>query len=162
MQFYRDLGFLVMGSRLRRLSETFIQEVNQAYAQQGIAFDASWFPVFYFLSQQDEVSIKDIADALNVSHSAMSQLVSALQKKGLVKSVVSAADARRKVITLTAKGKKLLEQIQPVWRALETAMAGLAASGKESAKILQALTQIEKALEQESLVNRITQALPND
>jgi DNA-binding MarR family transcriptional regulator len=162
MQFYRDLGFLVMGSRLRRLSETFIQEVNQAYAQQGIAFDASWFPVFYFLSQQDEVSIKDIADALNVSHSAMSQLVSALQKKGLVKSVVSAADARRKVITLTAKGKKLLEQIQPVWRALETAMADLAASGKESAKILQALTQIEKALAQESLVNRITQALPND
>ncbi len=160
MQFYRDLGFLVMGSRLRRLSETFIQEVNQAYAQRGIAFDASWFPVFYFLSQQDEVSIKDIADALNVSHSAMSQLVSALQKKGLVKSVVSVADARRKVITLTAKGKKLLEQIQPVWRALETAMAGLTASGKESAKILQALTQIEKALEQDALVNRITQALP--
>ena len=65
--------------------------------------------MFYILSQKQEVSIKEISDELYVSHSAISQLISSLQQKGLIKSVVSKKDARHKAITFTAKGTRLLQ-----------------------------------------------------
>lgn len=156
MNFYQDLGFLVFGSRLKRLGDAFIKDVNRIYKNHKIQFDASWFPVFCILSQKNEVSIKEISTSLKVSHSAISQLVSSLQEKGLIKSVVSKKDARNKHITFTAKGEKLLLKIQPVWQALEKAMNELAEeSGSSSKKILKALTGIESGLKQKSFFDRI-------
>ena len=156
MNFYQDLGFLVFGSRLKRLGDTFINDVNRIYKNHKVQFDASWFPVFYILSQKHEVSIKEISDSLKVSHSAISQLVSSLQEKGLIRSVVSKKDARHKHITFTAKGEKLLEKIKPVWEALEKAMNELAEeSGSSSKKILKALTGIETGLSEQSFFDRI-------
>jgi DNA-binding transcriptional ArsR family regulator len=106
VNFYQQLGFLVFGSRLKRLGDTFIGDVNRIYKKHRIQFDASWFPVFYILSQKKEVSIKEISDELNVSHSAISQLVGSLQQKGLIRSVVSKADARPPVDNFYCKGRK--------------------------------------------------------
>ncbi len=155
MSFYQDLGFLVFGSRLKRLGDTFINDVNRIYKVLDIEFDASWFPVFYFLSQSNEVSIKEIANELKVSHSAVSQLVSGLQQKGLIKSVVSKKDARHKAVTFTAKGKKLLQKLLPVWDALEKAMDELAGSSPDGKKILNALSGIENGLQEKTLFERI-------
>ena len=155
MNFYQDLGFLVFGSRLKRLGDTFINDVNRIYKDHKIDFDASWFPVFYILSQKKEVSIKEISDSLNVSHSAISQLISSLQDKGLIKSIVSKKDARHKAITFTAKGEKLLQKIQPVWNALEKAMNELVKESTSSKKILKALTTIETGLQDKNLFERI-------
>ena len=159
MNFYRDIGFLVFGSRLRRLSEQFLNDVNRIYRHHKIEFDASWFPVFYLLAQKEEVSIKNISDALSTSHSAASQMVASLQQKGLIKSAVSKKDARHKVITLTAKGEKLLQKIKPVWNALQKAMEELAMEDAKSKKILEALSATEQSLEKKSLYERIEQHL---
>ncbi|MEO8712549.1 MAG: MarR family transcriptional regulator [Parafilimonas sp.] len=155
MNFYKDLGFLVFGSRLKRLGDTFINDVNRTYKDHKISFDASWFPVFYILSQKKEISIKEIADELNVSHSAISQLISNLQQKGLIRSVVSKKDARHKAITFTAKGEKLLQKIKPVWNALEKAMEELVEESSTSKKILQSLTAIEAGIKNKNLFERI-------
>jgi DNA-binding MarR family transcriptional regulator len=155
MNFYQDLGFLVFGSRLKRLGDTFINDVNRIYKDNRIDFDASWFPVFYILSKKKEISIKEIADDLKVSHSAISQLISSLQNKGLIKSVVSKKDARHRVITFTAKGEKLLQKIQPVWNALEKAMNELAEESAHSKKILKSLTGLESGIKEKSLFERI-------
>lgn len=159
MNFYQQLGFLVFGSRLKRLGETFINDVNRIYKNHKIPFDASWFPVFYILSQKKEVSIKEISGELNVSHSAISQLVSSLQKKGLIQSVISKKDARHKAITFTAKGEKLLERIKPVWNALQKAMTELTDQNLHSKKILSALTGLEKSVQQKNLFERIEEHL---
>jgi len=156
MNFYQDLGFLVFGSRLKRLGDIFINDANRICKEHKIEFDASWFPVFYILSRKKEISIKEISDSLNVSHSAISQLINNLQQKGLIKSVVSKKDARHKAVTFTAKGDKLVQKIQPVWNALEKAMNELAeSSGSSSKKILKALTGIESGLKQKSFFDRV-------
>ncbi len=155
MNFYQDLGFLVFGSRLKRLGDTFINDINKVYKDHKIDFDASWFPVFYILSKKKEISIKEIADELKVSHSAISQLTSSLQEKGLIKSVVSKKDARHKAITFTAKGEKLLQKIKPVWNALEKAMNELVEDSASGKKILKALTTIETGLQNKDLFERI-------
>lgn len=155
MNFYKDLGFLVFGSRLKRLGDTFINDVNRVYKDHKLPFDASWFPVFYILSQKNEISIKEISDELNVSHSAISQLISNLQHKGLIRSVVSKKDARHKAITFTARGEKLLQRIKPVWNALEKAMKELVEESSSSKKILQSLNTIEAGIKNKNLFERI-------
>lgn len=155
MNFYQSLGFLVFGSRLKRLSDTFLSDVNRIYKSHNISFDAAWFPVFYILSEQEQVTISDIATRLEVTHSAASQLLSNLQEKGLVKSEVPASDARKKVVRFTPKGKKILDQVLPVWTALQQAMEQLIGEGAHSSKVLEALAEMEAGLAREPLLNRI-------
>ena len=155
MSFYSSLGYLVFGSRLRRLSEYFLMEVNKVYEQRGIGFDASWFPVFYILSRQQPIPLIDIAEQLEISHSAVSQLVTSLKKKGLVKTAPCPDDGRRQLVMLSKKGAELLHQVQPVWEAITQAMAELADSNRQSRQLLEAVTQVEAAVQQESLSARI-------
>ena len=155
MNFYQSLGFLVFGSRLKRLSDVFINDVNNIYKKHRIPFDASWFPVFYILSTKKQITIREISEELNISHSAASQLISGLQQKGLLTSVQSKTDGRKKAVSLTVKGEKLLLKIKPIWYALEQAMEQLATEGKESKKILKSLEEIEKNLNQKTILNRV-------
>jgi len=155
MNFYQSLGYLFFGTRLKRLSEAFLNDVNKVYKKNKISFDASWFPVFYLLSEHGEVSIRYISDELRISHSAASQMVSSLQQKGFIKSTVSKTDARHKAVTFTAKGQKLLQKVQPVWAALQEAMEELGNETAQSKKILDALTAIENNLQKAGVYERV-------
>src|ERR1700712_809394 len=122
MNFYESLGYLVLGSRLRRLSESFLSEINKTYQAAGIDFDASWFPVFYLLSKNESLSIKELSDITGVSHPAASQLVTNLKNKRLLKTTTCANDGRRQLVQLTKAGHALLAQILPVWEAITSTM----------------------------------------
>lgn len=161
MSFYASLGYLVFGSRLRRLSEYFLMEVNKVYEQSGIAFDASWFPVFYILSRQQNIPLIDIAEQLEVSHSAVSQLITGLKKKGLVKTAPCPDDGRRQLVMLSKKGEELLQQVQPVWVAITEAMKGLTEEHKQSRLLLEAVSQVESAVQETSLSMRILASMKN-
>jgi len=161
MSFYASLGYLVFGSRLRRLSEYFLMEVNKVYEQSGIAFDASWFPVFYILSRQQNIPLIDIAEQLEVSHSAVSQLITGLKKKGLVKTAPCPDDGRRQLVMLSKKGEELLQQVQPVWAAITEAMKELTEEHKQSRLLLEAVSQVESAVQETPLSMRILASMKN-
>src|ERR1700679_533434 len=122
MNLYQSLGYLVLGSRLRRLSDNFLSEINRAYQNEGIDFEASWFPVFYLLSKNDALSIKELSEQTEVSHPAASQLIANLKNKNLVTTVTCADDGRRQLVTLTAKGRNLLNNVLPIWDAVLASM----------------------------------------
>ncbi|WP_143305340.1 MarR family winged helix-turn-helix transcriptional regulator [Chitinophaga vietnamensis] len=159
MSFYSSLGYLIFGSRLRRLSEYFLMEVNKVYEQKGIAFDASWFPVFYLLSREQSMPMIDIAEQLEISHSAVSQMVNNLKKKGLMKTAPCKDDGRRQLVAFTKKGEELLHQVQPVWKAITAAMEQLVEEHKQSQQVLAAIAQIEQSVQQSSLSERIKSQL---
>ncbi len=160
MAFYEQTGVLVFGSRLRRLSESFLADVNRIYKFHGIPFDASWFPIFYLLSGEESLSIRDLSEALETSHSAASQLVSKLQEKGLLKTVADKSDARRKKVAFTAKGQKLLKQVKPIWKAVQAAMDELLQESPENRQFMAAIWSTEQSLAQQSVFNRIEKHLP--
>src|ERR1700710_1276517 len=139
MNFYESLGYLVLGSRLRRLSEAFLSEINKTYQAAGIDFDASWFPVFYLLSKNGSLSIKELSDITGVSHPAASQLVTNLKAKKLLKTTTCADDGRRQLVQLTKAGHALLERILPVWDAISRAMGELVADDTECKQLLSAI-----------------------
>jgi DNA-binding MarR family transcriptional regulator len=160
MAFYQQTGVLVFGSRLRRLSESFLTDINQVYRRLGIPFDAAWFPIFYMLAQEESLSIRDISEALETSHSAASQLVTKLQEKGLIRSVTDRSDARKKKVAFTPKGQKMLRQVRPVWAAVQSAMDELLEESEPSSHLMTAIYETEKALQRESILQRIEKQLP--
>jgi len=144
MNFYQKLGPLVFGTRLKRLSDYFLSEVNQVYASRGIPFEASWFGIFYLLGNQTELSIFEIAEQLEVSHSAISQLVKSLTEKGLLTLQPSSHDGRKKVIHLSKSGEELLQKIKPIWVALDKTMTDLL----DKNKVLEQIFQLENKFDE--------------
>ena len=159
MNFYEELGYLVLGSRMRRLSEAFLSEINKTYQAAGIAFDASWFPVFYLLSKKESISIKELSDTTGVSHPAASQLVTNLKNKKLLKTTTSSTDGRLQLVQLTKAGRSLQEQIIPVWEAIRQTMEELVHSDAESEHLLAAITAVEKSFRALSLSEKISEKL---
>jgi DNA-binding MarR family transcriptional regulator len=159
MNFYESLGYLVLGSRLRRLSESFLSEINKTYQAAGIDFDASWFPVFYLLSKNGSLSIKELSDITGVSHPAASQLVTNLKAKKLLKTTTCADDGRRQLVQLTKAGHTLLAQILPVWEALSCTMEELVADDTECKQLLSAITALENKFRGASLSEKIGEKL---
>lgn len=159
MNFYQSLGYLIFGSRLKRLSEYFLSEINEVYKKENIDFDASWFPVFYLLSQHQPVSILELSETMIVSHSAASQLVTTLKKKHLVFSSKNAADGRKQEIRLTVKGEELLKRLMPVWEAITDALIEKIESRKESKALLKVLSAAENALQEIPLAETIRKKL---
>jgi DNA-binding MarR family transcriptional regulator len=159
MNFYEELGYLVLGSRMRRLSEAFLSEINKTYQAAGIPFDASWFPVFYLLSQNESLSIKELSEAIGVSHPAASQLVANLKSKKLLKTTTSSDDGRRQLVQLTKTGRALLEKIIPVWDAVKLTMEELVDSNPESRHLLAAISGVERSFRAVSLSEKIGRKL---
>lgn len=149
----------MLGSRLRRLSESFLSEINRAYQNEGIDFDASWFPVFYLLSKNDALSIKELSEQTEVSHPAASQLITNLKNKNLVTSATCNDDGRRQLVTLNGKGRALLADVLPVWDAVLSAMIELAALEEQSRNLLPAIGALENIFKQHSLSNKIADLL---
>jgi len=159
MNFYEELGYLVLGSRMRRLSEAFLSEINKTYQTAGIPFDASWFPVFYLLSKNESVSIKELSDSTGVSHPAASQLVTNLKNKKLLKTTTSSADGRLQLVQLTKTGRALLEQIMPVWDAIKVTMEELVHTDPGSEHLLAAISGVERSFRAMSLSEKIGEKL---
>jgi DNA-binding MarR family transcriptional regulator len=161
MNLYQSLGYLVLGSRLRRLSESFLAEINRAYQNEGIDFDASWFPVFYLLSKNDALSIKELSEQTEVSHPAASQLIANLKNKNLVTSATCTDDGRRQLITLTDKGRALLNDILPVWDAILQSMDELVTTSSGSEQLLPAIGAMENIFKENSVAEKIGAKLSN-
>jgi DNA-binding MarR family transcriptional regulator len=161
MNLYQRVGYLALGSRLRRISESFLSEINRAYQQEGIEFDASWFPVFYLLAQHDTLSIKELSEQIEVSHPAASQLITNLKNKGLLTSTTDAVDGRKQQVTFTPKGRELLAQIKPVWEAVEKSMNEMMDSELGCKELLPSIKALESALQSYPLANRISRNISN-
>ncbi|NJL35651.1 MAG: GNAT family N-acetyltransferase [Leptolyngbyaceae cyanobacterium SM1_4_3] len=112
MDFYSQVGKVALGSRLRRLSETFTEDAARIYALCETNLDPKWFPVFYVLSHQESASITEIAQKIGHSHPSVSQIVKEMSKKGLVKLGKSAEDGRVSVVKLSNTGKQLIPNLE--------------------------------------------------
>lgn len=151
MNFYESLGFLVFGSRMRRLSETFLVELNKVYYNLAFDFEASWFPMFFLIASQQPVSLNEIASQLEISHSAVSQLASVLKKKGLITAVKSQIDERKQLLALSKAGLALHVELSPVWVAIAETMQSLFTENQESANLLEAISLLEARLQSGNL-----------
>lgn len=157
--FYKTTGALILGTRMKRLSEKFLQEINLVYKDENMPFEPSWFPIFYLLRKGEGLSLTDIAMELDVSHSAISQMVQNLKKKGLLDELADPYDGRRKNICLSKKGQALLAQVKPIWWAMEQAVTEIL--GEENRLIFfKQIGELEKVVQNNILSRKIISNIP--
>lgn len=108
------------------------------------------------LGRSGPMTIRQLAAGLHVTHSAMSQTVSALRRDGLVRTVTG-SDARTREVALTGKARELVPFLEAEWRATERAVAEL--EDEIPYPLSQVVKDIESALAQRSFHDRIVASL---
>lgn len=148
-----SLGSLAMSSRLKRLSEKFFQDVHEIYKMHDFDFEPKWFPVFHLLHTEGKNSIGAIATKLGITHPAVNLTVNELEKKGLVVSSQDKRDGRKRIVSLSVKGKKLAADLEPLWERIRAAADDLLADA--GGKFLKEIEALENNFATKSVKERM-------
>lgn len=144
-----------LGTLLRTLLEQLDSAVAQAYAASGLDYKPRYTPVIRALARNGPSRIKDIARGMGVSHSAVSQTVSALAKAKWVK-LEPGADSRERIVHLTPYGKARLPRLERHWA--RTARAAASLDADIGLPLEQVLRNTLEALRRQSFADRIRAA----
>lgn len=150
----KQLGALAFASRLKRLSERLMQDVARVYRERDVDFEPRWFPLGFLLQRRSSLSVTEIADALGLTHPAVSQIAARMESAGLLESVKDRADERRRLLSLSSRGRETLRTLEPVWSAIEKCTAELIRESGQD--FLTAIDEIEKALDKRNMYDRVT------
>jgi DNA-binding MarR family transcriptional regulator len=161
LTFYQRHGEFIFGTRLRRISEKFLADVSKIYKTLDIPFETGWYPIFFLLNKRGRLSITEIAKDLEITHSAVSQMVGTLEINNLVCLLNDKNDKRRRLITFSEKGRKLMDTLTPIWKTIRREMEILMAERDNSAYLLVALDELEESFEKTSVYDRVMNALKN-
>jgi DNA-binding MarR family transcriptional regulator len=154
--FSRDAGGSALGARLRRLSEQIDRDATRVYAARGIEFEQRWFGPLNQIRLHGPLAVGEIAERLRITHVSVSQAARSLEAAGLVASQPDAADGRRRLLSLTATGRALVRELDPMWKAFDQAAATLDAEVGGAATVLD---RLDDALAKRSLFDRISRLL---
>ncbi len=98
-----------MSEALPELISSIMREDTSAVTKGQISVPQFW--ALHYIAHKEGLTVTDLATALYRSKSSTSSLLQRLEKVGLVKRVRSETDQRVVHITLTAKGRRLVEQL---------------------------------------------------
>lgn len=152
------LGTLALASRLKRLSDRLYRDVARVYRELDTAMEPRWFPILHLLSRNAPLSVTEIAGELGLTHSAVHQTAATMESRGIIGSRKERGDARRRLLTLTAKGKRLVRRLGPVWEVIRLQSERLLAEGDDD--FLGALDRIERALDERGMYERLQGEIP--
>ena len=137
---------LGLGTRLRHVLDLLDGDVARVYADIGLdGYRPRFSPVVRALVLLGPASIRDLARAIGVTHSAASQTVTQMARSGLV-TLEPGTDARQRIVRLTGRARELLPVIDAEWAATSAAAADLDAElpvplGEMLAAILRAVAR---------------------
>ncbi|MEQ9504681.1 MAG: bifunctional helix-turn-helix transcriptional regulator/GNAT family N-acetyltransferase [Hyphomonas sp.] len=149
-----EMGYLALGSRLKRLAERVQAEATKSFADRGYPVQATHFPLLAALTTYGPLSVGEAVDAVGISQPAVTRIHNSLQKLGLTRTVPVKGDNRQKQIRLTAKGEALVEDMKhTMWPHVRRA-AQMLCEGPDT-DILGQIARIEDGLSARALNTRI-------
>lgn len=149
-----ESGLLAISTRLQRLCDMIRKDGQRIYEAHGINFEPKWFPVIYTLKHKPSSGVMTIANEIGYSHPSTISLLKELEKLQLIKSKKDNGDERKRLISLTPKGKELLEQIEPVWTIMTEALKSLTDTTNN---LMSAIEEVENNMKIQGFYNRAEQ-----
>ena len=145
---------------LRRLLTAMDADIERLYAEAHIdGLKPSFVMELLRLHAVGPMTIGELAESVERTHSAASQKVAAMRAAGLVRTT-RGSDARSKKVTLTAKATRIADRLAAEWRATEAAVAAL--EEEIPYPLSRVVTDIEQALARKSFHDRIAEFLAAD
>ena len=154
-----ESGILAISTRLQRLSDQIRKDGFLVYKANGINFEPKWFPVIYTLHLKPVLSVVELATEIGYTHPSTITLLKELEKEKLIRSKKDKHDERKRLLQLSEKGKKLVEQMQPVWDVITTAIAELTDTQNN---LMKAIVEVEQQLAQKSFFERAKAIMNKD
>jgi DNA-binding MarR family transcriptional regulator len=152
------LGGYPLGTRLRHLLELMDGDVAAVYDGLGLpGFRPRYVPAVRILAAGGPCSIRDLARAVGVTHSAASQTVAQMVKDGLV-VLERGVDARQRLARLSPRAEELLPVMNAEWDA--TVAAAAAFEAELSYPLSRLIDEAVAALERRPMRRRIADAAP--
>ena len=149
----KSLGFLCLGSRFRRIGERLQADTQQVMDELGVSLQSAQYPFLAVVDRAGPLTIGELAQAVGITQPGATRTVSQLLELGYVDMQASPEDQRRRLVSLTAEGQKLVDYSKrSVWPRIEQAVTELC--GEISGPILEQLAAIEDGLAEAPLARR--------
>ena len=87
------------------------------------------FSLMMSLNRPEPPGMAAVASLLGMDRTTLTAVLKPLQRRSLVKVIADPADGRGRLMTLTAKGRRLLVRAVPVWRNTHAATEALLRDG---------------------------------
>jgi DNA-binding MarR family transcriptional regulator len=145
---------------LRLLQAAMDTDIARIYDEAKIeGLNTNWVMELLRLHARGPMTITELAESVQRTHSAMSQKVAAMRAAGWVRTTTG-TDARSKKITLTPKATAIIDLLGAEWRATEAAVLDIEA--EISYPLSQYVADVKEALERKSFHDRIVEKLASD
>ena len=131
-----------------------VRRFNRFYTRQigvlrkgflGSAFSLAEARVLYELMRRRSLTASEIASALDLDQGYLSRVLRSFEKRGLIRRMPSAADARQSHLSLTAKGRRAFAPLERRSQQDAGAMLRQLAPG-DQARLVGAMNTIESVL----------------
>ena len=156
MEFFDKVGKVALGSRLRLMTAIITDDAAKIYEAYGMTFMPKWFPVFYTLMDDREITITEIANEIGHSQPSVSKIIQEMITAGLVEESLKSSDKRRNIVGLTVQGWEFSKELKLQLKDVEAAVDSLITESTHN--LWAALEEWEFLLEQKSLFKRVNEA----
>ncbi|MEV4400339.1 MarR family transcriptional regulator [Nonomuraea sp. NPDC049607] len=115
-----------LGTLMRTFHERTDGAIARLYADLGLPdYRPRYSPVVRALVETGPMTIRDLAAAIGVTHSAASQTVTQMRRAGYLDLRPGPNDARQRIVHLTGRCRDALPLIEAEWQATALAIAAL-------------------------------------
>ncbi|PKV51149.1 DNA-binding MarR family transcriptional regulator [Aquimarina sp. MAR_2010_214] len=151
-----ELGYMALGTRLKRISDKMSHSSRMMYKKLNIEFEPNWYLVFLIIKNKPGTSVMEIASSLGFAHQTVMVMTSKMVKKGYLKVSKGEKDKRKTVFHLTTKANEILPKIEQVWEAGKKVVYELL---EEDITIMKHIEKLEQNLKELSFGERIIDKL---
>ena len=102
----------------RKAARQLTQMYDAILAPAGIR--STQYMIMAVLHERGDLSVNELAGSMVIDRTAMGKNLKPLERDGLIAVHISEEDRRSRIVTLTRKGSKLLEQAYPLWRVAQS------------------------------------------
>src|SRR6185312_16916836 len=106
----KDLGYVALGTRLKRLGERLQAQTQVLLGQAAIDLPASHMPLLAAVDRMGALKVGELAEALGASQPGVTRMLDKLETEGWVESTQSVDDRRVRSVTLSRSGRQLISR----------------------------------------------------
>lgn len=157
MDYIRQLGPVVLDHRFRRITEALLRTAQEIYDARGVEFRSRWASTFQLLYGGSPLAVGQIATHLRLTHPGVIGITNEMISAGIARAATDDDDARRRMIALTTKGRRLAPELFAIWEELgEAQRQRFLEAGVD---IIPVIDKVDDGLAQRSLSSEVLERL---
>ncbi len=154
--FLKELGYLGLISRLKRLSDSILYSIRDLYKLENIDIEPNWHLVFLILKKHKTRTMSEIAESFHLSQPAIVKIINKMKKKGYIDIVKDTYDNRKRQLQLSQKAISELPRFEKIWHAGQESIKEILEANQA---FLDLLENFEQQIEQKGFKERVLKHL---